>query len=749
MGRELTFGRALAIYVALFLALTHPFWMFGEVVAPYRFAGEAGTLATPSAYLENAKFSDYWHFFIPEIQNHMQGPRSGWLALWTSNNEMGRPLYHGGFSSVYFPAWVVLKFTGNPARLLTVMSLAYCFLTGLFLLFLCKELALKPLAGLIAAVNAASAPLLMYWLTFPMFPATLCWSAGALYALARMARREVDVAGGAVLAFSCYSLFIVAYPQAVVFNAYLLTGYLLWSFNRRRKSAGTASAVKYLGTVAVFGVSGILLSAPVILDIADTVARSSRIATDPSFFVTVLPSIDSIAALLRIFSLGTFPELLANPVAPSFPFPYDGLSITPVVLFLAFFGLLRCARETWGWWLAIVMICAFGFIHPLYEFGIRHLGFNLSRGSPLGTIFLPLAIISAYAVNALVPQSGSRTAAARMSIFATALSFAVVLGFYWSTGLPIRWSMALTTAAVVLLLAGTLVWPLGSFALIAALIVTGVFISFPLMLRLPANEVMRNSDPVDAVMAATPPGARIALIAPGVALLPPNSNAIFGVASVHGYDSLSSRQYQRLLRELGGETKQYGRWNDMIAPDYGSQVFWMSNIGLVISPTPILHPNLESVGAQGALHLYRVLERMGCCFQSTTATGAGLDDFSLAGREGTRPTRTSNEGDTLEFELHDYPDKDSVLTLSQQYHPYWRASVRTASGWQAARTIRVQDFFQGVVIPANARLVRLEFLPFARFAWLAHVFWVIALLYGCSRLASSALRPGARSAKFG
>ena len=341
---------------------------------------------------------------------------------------------------------------------------------------------------------------------------------------------------------------------------------------------------------------------------------------------------------------------------------------------------------------------------------------------------LPLAMVSAYGVNAMAAQSPFRAAAIKLSILGTAVSFIAVLCFYRSAGMTIRWDIAAAMLAVILLLAGCLAGSLRSFALIAALALTGACTAFPQMLRRPATDLIRNSDLVRQVIAATPAGTRIALIAPGADALLPNSNSLLGVASVHSYDSLSSHRYQALLRELGGETEQYGRWNSMIAPDFGSHVFWMSNIGLVISPTPILHPNLESVGVKGALRLYRVRDSMGCCLQSPIAVNAGPGGISSTSREGIRPVKTSDQGDALEFEVHNYPDTGSVLTLSEQYHDDWRASVRTASGWQAARTVPVNGAFQGVVIPAASDLVRLQFMPYVRFAWIAHVFWVVVIL---------------------
>jgi len=75
------------------------------------------------------------------------------------------------------------------------------------------------------------------------------------------------------------------------------------------------------------------------------------------------------------------------------------------------------------------------------------------------------------------------------------------------------------------------------------------------MLRRPATDLVRNSDLSAGDRGERQP-ERDCSIAPGADVLLPNSNSIFGIASVHSYDSLSSHRYQALLRELGGETQQ-------------------------------------------------------------------------------------------------------------------------------------------------------------------------------------------------
>jgi hypothetical protein len=490
---------------------------------------------------------------------------------------------------------------------------------------------------------------------------------------------------------------------------------------------GMASAGRYLAVVAAAGGAGILLALPAYLDLAEVSAQSARVSPALSFFTAALPEVDSPWAAVRLFALGTFPELAGNPISPTYPFTYNSLSVTPLIIFFTFFSLLRCWRETWGWWLAIVVLSAFAFIRPLYAFAVQYMGFNLSRTHPLGAIMLPLTFICAYGVNAFVRQSPYRATAARLAIFGTLACLAVALYFYWRSGLDIRWDIALATLAVI----GLLGRQINSFRptfLVAALILVGLYLSFPLMLRQPPANLTATSPLIDKVIAATAPDSRFAIAPPGANVLPPNMNAIFDLASIHSYDSLSSRRYQTLIRELGGEVEAYGRLNQMISPDYDGQAFWMSNISLMVSPTILDHPNLESIGDEGSVHFYRTIRRMGCCLQTNLPERTEADDIALPDkRETYRPSRTKDEGDLLEFEVQDQA-RSSLLVLSQQFHKNWHASVRSLSGWTIARTLSVNGVFQGVVVPAGTQSVQLRFIPFVRFAWIAQVFWAFVLL---------------------
>jgi uncharacterized membrane protein YfhO len=58
--------------------------------------------------------------------------------------------------------------------------------------------------------------------------------------------------------------------------------------------------------------------------------------------------------------------------------------------------------------------------------------------------------------------------------------------------------------------------------------------------------------------------------------------------------------------------------------------------------------------------------------------------------------------------------QETLLFLSQQYHRAWRARA----GQQPLRTVLVNRFYQGVIVPANTSEVELFFRPFVLWSWL-------------------------------
>jgi uncharacterized membrane protein YfhO len=156
----------------------------------------------------------------------------------------------------------------------------------------------------------------------------------------------------------------------------------------------------------------------------------------------------------------------------------------------------------------------------------------------------------------------------------------------------------------------------------------------------------------------------------------------------------------------------------------------MSNIGLMLSPKKLIHENLAYLGEEFGVHLHKVISRMGDSLQITLSnTSYVADGLYIADPRlllSLVPFKLLDQGDLLEFEVA--PRKPSVLVLSQKFHRDWQAKALDQSGWVSAKTIVVNGVFQGVLLPQNVHRVRLEFKPYARYAWIAHVFWLIMLV---------------------
>jgi len=153
----------------------------------------------------------------------------------------------------------------------------------------------------------------------------------------------------------------------------------------------------------------------------------------------------------------------------------------------------------------------------------------------------------------------------------------------------------------------------------------------------------------------------------------------------------------------------------------------MSNISLILSSGKLAHENLEFLSEESGIHLYRVVSRMGDSMQVTppqldmSASKLVIDDPRRMVTY--TPVKILDQGDVLEFEVTP-SSASSVFLLSQKFHRDWEARTYTNEGWLPTQTVEVNGVFQGVLLPQDTHRVRLDFRPLARYAWIAHVFWI-------------------------
>lgn len=715
-----------AVYCLLLLCVFSPVF-FGNVIAPHRQQMEvAATQSGIDQPIENRKFSDYSQAYIPEIINNLKGPGTSWLKLWSNTNELGRPTYHlSGFSPAYPLSWLLFQLTDNPWVFITLMTILTSFLAGMFIIIFCYESSLAPIAALVAGVSLATSPLFMYWLTFPMFSATWCWAAGAICGMKRLAKRS-DLLGWSILSFSVYSILMTGYPQPVVYHAYLMLVYgfylLLKQYKHNRFRTG-----RFVLTFASACTVGIALTLPVYIDLLHIAAESARGLVNEDFLTLALPKIHGLKDFAIFIILSTVPEIFGNLIAPNYPFQYNGLSLTPLILFFSAVGLCTCFKKNWGWWLAVCLSLLFAFIPSLYVLGIKYLGFNLSRSNPLSTALVPLVIICAHGVNTL---ASCHLYKIRHALLAAgfAVMLIILLGIYCGLNqhTPIRWSSICIMLVITILL--TLQYRHYQPTLLLTALALGLaFFSYPLVLYQPIEQIATQSPLTEEIKKNLPNGTRFAVISPALPYLGPNINATIGLNSIHSYNSLSPRYYHDLIRELGGEVHTYGRWNNSIQPDYTSNAFWMSNIGIVLSATTLNHPSLTLKARISDVSVYTVDSRMGEALlvnipEQEYKKTEDIQMDNIQQLPALPIERVISQGDILTF--HVDAQKTSLLVLSQKYHRDWQAFVKKKTLWESTKTIRVNKFFQGIKVPTGTQVIQLAFRPYARYAAIAHITWL-------------------------
>jgi hypothetical protein len=719
---RLTYCTAFLLYCLSFGALMFPYFA-GDVLAPTRQTAELElNEASPSRLTENRKFNDYVLNFVPELQAQQRTKYESWLATWTTDNQLGRPLYQD--YSVWLPTWMLKYLTDDTYRYITVYALANCFVAGMFMFLLLREWGLTPFASLSGAWLFSTLPPFLYWLTFSQFTADLAWAAAIMFAITRLTKR-VSLPSWALLVFSAYSLALTAYQQSIVYQIYFLGGWSAYTCYVLWRTKGLRSALK----VAACALSALLVSAacvaPVYIDLWETARSSSRFSWDIKNFLSALPDLNSWTSVKAYVSLYSFPEILGNPISPSYPVRYDSDGLPPVFLILVLASLGAALRRTWGWWCAVVVILLFSLASPFYAFGIMHLGFNLSRSPPSGLTLLPFSIIAAVTLDELLKRPCANTT--RFSLIgataAAALLLGVAVSWAGSQNLSVSWlTVALSGIVIGLCLAYSL-YP-APILFGAAMALFAIYASRPLLLYQKPEDIRWTSPLVEAIRANLPEGTRYAVVGTPISALEPNVNASLGLPSIHTYNGLMSRGYRAFIEKLGGGFDPLGKANSVIAPKFDLPEFHLANIGLVLSKDPLQHAGLTLTTTVGGIGLYRVDAPMGCCLKMPAPENAraGGIDIDTVARSGEIVKRVDTAGF---LELETSPGPAALLVVSQGFHPYWRASVSVGGTWQPATVIPVNEAFTGILLPPKTTRIRLRFEPFVRYAWIAYVLFLV------------------------
>jgi hypothetical protein len=698
----------------------------GEVIFPHDNSLEVGLSEKPnSTRISNRKFSDESTVFIPELANNLRSDRKAWLVTWNPHVQFGRAAYQvSGLTRAYLITNALSQFTSDPFRLYTVLVLFTIGLTGSFLLLFLRSLGLHPTAAVFSAMGLAFGTLTSYWLTFVMFLSPICWLTCLLWLVAEFTQRPSPLRALG-LAFATYSLFMAAYPQITILCLYIVSAFALIRLAQmpgaRREKLRTMLAM--IGCVG----AGALASLPVYLDLLLVAKQSARLGdVNDNFLLGVLPPHRGLRELAN-FVLTIFDwSWLGNAIEPKYPLSFAGLSFSPIYGSLIWLSLLLKPRGSVLFWQLVLGICFVGTICPAaYLFAVHHLGFGLSRIQLLVGGIVPGFVLSAFVVDAVLRGKLRLTIRSGVWLLVPVVAESVVALLIWHR-LPVHAVAVAATFLLVVGLLGSIYWR-NIPALIGVAVLSSFLYGRPLILSRPLDTIHVSSKLINAVKAHAPDGDRFAITDSSIAAVPPNQEAFFGLNSVNSDDSLSSRRYQELMTHWGAVgTGGYGRHFRFldIRRVLADQGLPLSNVHLILSARPLETDQLTLATEVNGIKLYETTTApvdllQTSRFKFSNGGEAAIDPSPDAANLQSRRVEVLNDFQKIEVTAS---PQETLLFLSQQYHRAWRAKA----GQQPLRTVLVNRFYQGVILPPFTDEVQLSFRPFVLWSWVPQLLFVIA-----------------------
>lgn len=730
-----TYRHAFYAYSIVLVVMLWPIWLNGEVLAPTCHAQINGwQYVTPAMQAcEQPKLADFEEEFLPEIANQLTLPHTGFLVTRNEYNELGRPAKHlTGNTPANLFTWIHYQLSNDPYRILTNIAISQWWLLGVFVLLVCQRWGIDARAGWVAAVSAVTTPFVVYWLSFPMHVATLCWGAGLVYACTRVVHRP-DGWGWLIAAFCTYSMVLMGYPQTAVYTVWMLAGYVVWVCVPLWRQRDWHALGLRVGVLLSAGLVGVVLCTPVLWDAYQRYRESQRYWIGDDFFMQAVQYINAWDGVWLYTTLRLAPEMFGNPSAAQYPLEYDGASWPLITVgMVALAGRLRWQQSRY--WIVVTALLVMLTVVPFVFAWVTHVipGFRLSAWTPLWSAVLPIAYTVAWGTDALVRQPPH----VRRRVMAVA---GVVMAGIVVLGIGLAWYLALAldpwrVTALVLMLVMWAVWwwRISDVALVVGLGIVVVTTALPLVRVQPETALIRRTPLIDLLRRELTNGSRYAIVSGRLGhLLSPNYNALLGLASVHAYNNFYPPAYANLVTQLGGKITVYGKLNKFVSPDPQSTAFWMSNIAVVLHDQPIDGANLLPLTIIDGIHVYRTSATMGSAWRIDATVLPGVDDIRISDYRvhQARPWQlVVDAGDVVEYAVAPR-DQPSLLVRSTLYERGWRAEVRHADGtWHTTRTLSVNSVFLGAPIPANVTGIRFVYQTVVQWMWASHLLWLVLAL---------------------
>ncbi|OGW62562.1 MAG: hypothetical protein A2V83_07405 [Nitrospirae bacterium RBG_16_64_22] len=784
-GRE-TGLFALATAVLLLLFFLGPIWK-GEILSPADVLQGSVPWGQVTSDFEpaNAIATDDAYQFRPWRTYTVASLKEGRIPLWNPYNYAGAPFLANGQSAVLYP--LNLPFLVLPERAAVLCwDFIRLLIAAVSSFAFARTIGLSRLGSAVSAWAFTFCGFLVVWLHWPHANVAI-WLPALFLAAELVIRRPTGLWGSLLACVVCVQ-FLGGHPETSLHVLSAAAAYGVWRIVRLWRDEGSREmGIRRLATFAGSVILGTAGAAVQLVPLSEYVLNSAALADRLSDSgIPWIPSWKKLAGAVSLIcpyclgssmegdipigallGIGNFNELSGG---------YVGLM--PLLLAAAAIGLgNRRGPEAFFGTLGVVSLCV-AFSVPPVAHAVSSLPlFNVAGNHRMLLLFaFSAAVLAGCGVDLLraaVPEQSGRflrkvriaSAAGAVAIGALAAGalLSVVLfrepildlakrtiiersaklnqdpesyvallprSYDRLTNLIVREGSG---RAVLLLLSGLTIgyaFRSGSGAQRRSWILSGVLLldlfsfgrnynpSIPQALHYPSHES------IDFVRKQ--PGLFRVLTLDGG--FPPETNMVYGLSEVRGYNALETPEYLAFLSAAGEFPVPHRHFRTLHFSRYESRLVDFLNVEYVISGRPLDHPKLSLVRSGGA-YVYRNGSAMPRAFvvhetevlSEPGAVAARLRDPDFdPGKTALLvrgPRLIGQEGSDARVRIMDYApevvridvslEREGVLVLSDAWYSGWTAAVDGLP----AEVLRTNLAFRGVQLSAGAHVVEFRYDP--------------------------------------
>jgi len=501
-----------------------------------------------------------------------------------------------------------------------------------------------------------------------------------------------------------------------------------------RKISDRQKRMRTLIILSLVVISGAVAYVPSFIDLLENIKNSVRVeGASDEWLLSYLPEPDttlkSISLRMHTFFDGYWFGQLHRSFGPLLPQPGESAnkireySITPLIGFLLIFAFRRnVLKRTFGWLILFAFSTLATYSTPIFLFLAHNLGLGFSRNIPFLWATFAAWVIASYALDELLHENRKITWI-EIFLLAGVIENCIFVYFNYSEQLAMNYVYFSIFIIFGMLVFIRLRWPV----ILLILTFASIYVySYRQMLWDEPDCYDLETPIAGRIEQYTNNETRFAWVHQVSERIIANKEMLFDLQSIHTYDSFASEGYNELLIDISGfgmnETGRaflyFKNANNLQFP-----AFRLTNIGLLVgNKNP--PKGFKVVDKYHKLYFYRPIYEPIPYLQ--------LNKFQLDDSEAiiTVPSKKmvsqpvivlEKKDDFLRLKLNKRKGQ-SLLFISQQYHSRWFAKNGTG---EKLPTVRVNGFYQGVLIPPSTTKVILQYRPWAYYSFIPQTIYVL------------------------